>query len=189
MRLAVVLSLAAVVVTGITDPVSVAARPTTDPPIMVPWSKVGSISLGEPRAAVYRAYGAGNFHVLQRWGHNTQGYFRLHSSRLVVTFYGRRVGEIGFTTTYYRTTAGFGVGSTIPLGPCHHTPKTNCERRWHGFVYNEWNKGRPCQCWVKVGTRPMTREVSARNFNKPWYFIYTTRGRVSYFYFAAKFVD
>jgi hypothetical protein len=160
-----------------------------DPPVLVPWSRVGAISLGEGRAAVYRDYGAANFHVLQRWGSNTQGYFRLHGSRLVVTFYGEHVGEIGFTTAYYRTTSGFGVGSKLPLGPCHRTAIRSCEHRWHGFVYNEWNKGTPCECWVKIGTGQRSLPVTVRNFDNPWSFIYTKQGRVTYFYFALKFVD
>jgi hypothetical protein len=172
-----------------------AARPTImsassgDPPELVPWSRVGSISLGEARAAVYRDYGAADFHVLQRWGNNTQGYFRLHGSRLVVTFYGGHVGEIGFATAYYRTKSGFGVGSKVPLGPCHRTATHSCEHRWHGFLYNEWNKGGPCECWVKIGTGERSLPVAIRNFDNPWFFIYTKRGRVTYFYFALKFVD
>jgi hypothetical protein len=56
-----------------------------------------------------------------------------------VTFYGRRVGTLGVASRYYRTTRGFGVGSKIPLGPCHKpriVPASRREYRWHGFVYN-----------------------------------------------------
>jgi hypothetical protein len=181
-------SLAVIALLGTTQ-AATARSTTSDPPVLVPWSRVGAIRLGESRAAVYRDYGAANFHVLQRWANNTQGYFRLHGSRIVVTFYGAHVGEIGFTTTYYRTTDGFGVGSSIPLGVCHRTATRTCEHRWHGFVYNEWNKGTPCECWVKIGTGGRSLPVTVRNFNNPWFFIYMKRGRVTYFYFALKFVD
>jgi len=189
MRAVVPLSLAAAAILAAGPIAASASRSAGDPPLMVPWARVGNISLGETQTAVYRAYGAKSFHVVQRWGNNTQGYFRLHNTHVIVTFYGSRVGEIGFTTPYYRTKSSFGVGSTIPLGPCHRTSKTSCEHRWNGFVYNEWNKGKLCQCWVKVGTQRSTLEVSTRNFNKPWFFIYTRHGRATYFYFALKFVD
>jgi hypothetical protein len=187
-KFSVAASLAAIALVGTAQPVTVRSM-SADPPVLVPWSRVGGISLSEARAAVYRDYGAANFHVVQRWGNNTQGYFRLHGSRLVITFYGGHVGEIGFTTAYYRTKSGFGVGSRIPLGLCHHTVTRSCEHRWHGFVYNEWNKGTPCECWVKIGTGRHSLPVTVRNFNNPWFFIYTKHGRVTYFYFALKFVD
>jgi hypothetical protein len=71
---------------------------------------------------------------------------------VAVTFYGDRVGRIGFGTPYYRTPSGFGVGSTIPLGACHKTATNPCEHRWRGFIYNVRLKEQPCNCWVKVGT-------------------------------------
>jgi hypothetical protein len=188
-RLAAAISLTAVAAVGVSQAATSIRSTAADPRDLIPWSRVGSISLGESRAAVFGDYGAANFHVLQRWGNNTQGYFRLHGSRVVVTFYGRQVGEIGFTTPYYRTRSGFGVGSTIPVGPCYRTATRSCEHRWRGFVYNEWNKGSPCSCWVKVGTGPQSLAVSTRNFDKPWFFIYTKHGRATYFYFALKYVD
>jgi hypothetical protein len=63
------------------------------------------------------------YHVLQRYGKDiVQGYYRLHGSEVVVTFYGDRVGELEFETPYYRTKSGFGVGSTIAACPCR-TPR------------------------------------------------------------------
>jgi hypothetical protein len=188
MRFAGMISLAAVAMVGAAQAAGIRSS-VGDPPVLVPWGTVGRISLSEARAAVYRDYGVANFHVLQRWGNNTQGYFRLHDSRLIVTFYGRHVGEIGFTTPYYRTRNGFGVGSRIPLGPCYRTATRNCEHRWRGFVYNEWNKGTPCQCWVKIGMGRQSLPVTESNFNNPWFFIYTKHGRAMYFYFALKYVD
>ena len=174
---------------GAADTGAASLRRDADQPVLVPWRQVGKIRLGERSVAVYRDYGAANFHVLQRWGDNTQGYFRLHGSRVVVTFYGRHVGEISFTSPHYRTRSGFGVGSRIPLGPCYRTAPKSCEHRWQGFVYDEWNKGTPCQCWLKVGTGRRSLPVTQKNFGKPWFFIYTKHGRATRFYFALKFID
>lgn len=189
MRFIAVISLATVILVGASQAAGSVPSSAADPPVLVPWNRVGGISLDESRTAVYRSYGAANFHVLQRWGNNTQGYFHLHGSRVILTFYGGRVGEIGFTSGYYRTSGGLGVGTAIPLGPCYRTATRNCEHRWRGFVYNEWNKGTLCSCWVKVGTRAQSLAVSGSNFDKPWFFIYTKHGRATYFYFALKYVD
>ena len=113
----------------------------------------------------------------------------MHGSRVVVTFYGARVGEVDFRTPYYRTRSGFGVGSKIPLGPCHRTATRPCEHRWHGFVWNEWVREKPCGCWTKVGLGTSSLRLRSANFLKPWSFIYTRRGRVTELYFALRFVD
>jgi hypothetical protein len=167
------------------------AAGAADPPLLVPWSRIGDIALGESRKRVERKYGSEGhgYHVLQRYGNAVQGYYRLHRSRVIVTFYGSRVGELAFTTPYYRTKSGFGVGSKVPLGPCHRTAKTRCEHRWHGFVWNAWAREKPCSCWVKVGLGARSLPATTANFLKPWFFIYTRRGRVTRFYFALKFVD
>jgi hypothetical protein len=114
-------------------------RGAGDPRILVPWRRIGDIALGDSRARVEQEYGSARhgYHVFQRYGKGTvQGYYRLHGSELVVTFYGDRVGELEFGTPYYRTESGFGVGSAIPLGACHKTATNPCEHRWHGFLYN-----------------------------------------------------
>jgi hypothetical protein len=139
----------------------------TDPPIFVPWSRVGDISLGGFEAEVKAEYGPEPYF----------GY-RLHGGRLYVAFDRGRVSEIRFSTPYYRTKAGFGVGSRIP-------PR----RYWHGFVWNAWVREKPCSCWVKVGRGPRSLPATGRNFLKPWFFIDVRRGRVSAFYWALKFVD
>lgn len=162
-----------------------------DPPLLVPWSRVGDIRLGEARARVEREYGrvSHGYHVVQRYGDTGEGYYRLHGSRVAVTFYGRRVGEIGFATRYYRTRSGFGVGSRIPLGPCHRTATSRCEHRWRGFVYNPTLREQPCSCWVKVGRGRRGRSIDSRNFGKPWFFIYLDRGRVAGFFFSLRYID
>jgi hypothetical protein len=164
---------------------------SSDPPLLVPWSRIGDITLGEPKPRVEREYGslAHGYHVIQRYGDTVQGYYRLHNSKVIVTFYGDRVGELDFTTPYYRTKSGFGVGSRIPLGPCHKTAIRRCEHRWRGFIFGPSLREKPCSCWVKVGRGAQSLPVTGKNFTKPWFFIYTHNGRVTRFYFALKYVD
>ena len=151
----------------------------SDPPLLVPWRRVGDISLGEPKKWVLRAYGA-----------EPELGYRLHGGKVQVAFDGGgRVASIWFSTRYYRTKSGFGVGSRIPLGPCHRTPSSRCEHRWHGFVWNEWVREKPCGCWTKVGRGAQSLPVTVKNFLKPWFFIDVRDGRVSGFYFASRFVD
>jgi hypothetical protein len=164
------------------------AHSAGDPPLLVPWSRVGDIALGESQARVERKYGdAGHgYHVVVG---NAQGYYLLHRSKVWVTFAGGRVEEISFSTPYYRTKNGLGVGSAIPLGPCHRTAKSRCEHRWHGFVWNEWNRDKPCGCWTKVGLGARSLPLTTANFLKPWFFINMRHGHIHSFYFALKFVD
>jgi hypothetical protein len=149
-----------------------------DPPLLVPWHKIGDIGLGEPKARVVREY-----------GRQLELGYRLHGGRVQVGFDGGQVTSIWFSTRYYRTKSGFGVGSRIPLGPCHKTGSYPCEHRWRGFVWNEWVREKPCGCWTKVGLGPQSLPVTGKNFLKPWFFIDVRRGRVSGFYFASRFVD
>jgi hypothetical protein len=188
--LAVVVAAAALVGCG-SHASRTAAAVRADPPLLISWTRAGDIALGESKARVQQEYGSvgHGFHVLQRNGDRVQGYYQLHRSRVLVTFYGQSVGELGFSTPYYRTKRGFGVGSRIPLGPCHRTAARSCEHRWHGFVFDAWSKGAPCSCWVKVGLGAKSLRATAANFEKPWFFINTRRGVVTGFYFALKFID
>jgi hypothetical protein len=163
------------------------AHSAGDPPLLVPWSRVGDITLGEPRDRVEREYGSAGhgYHVLT----GTQGYYILHGGAVEVDFENGRVEEINFGVRYYRTKSGFGVGSKIPLGPCHKTATYPCEHRWHGFVWNEWVREKPCGCWTKVGLARRSLPVTIDNFLKPWFFIYIKHGRVDGFRFASRFVD
>src|SRR4051794_4757262 len=80
-----------------------------DPPLLGPWHKGGDIGLGDPKQGVLREYGR-----RREFG------YRLHGGRVQVGFEGGGgVTTIWFSTRYYRTKNGFGVGSRIPLGPCH----------------------------------------------------------------------
>jgi len=138
-----------------------------DPPLLVPWHKIGSFSLGETKAGVLRDYGP-----------QPRGGYKEHSGRVQVGFDHGRVVSLWFSTPYYRTKSGFGVGSRIP--PDH---------RWHGFVWNAWVREKPCSCWVKVGLGRRSLPATAKNFLKPWFFINVRHGRVTSFYWALRFVD
>src|SRR3954464_4530443 len=89
-----------------------------DPPVLVPWHKIGDIGLGDPKERVLREYGS-----------EPELGYRLHASRVYIEFDAVRVSAIRFSTPYYRTKSGFGVGSRIPLGACHHTTTSRCEHR------------------------------------------------------------
>jgi len=189
---AAVLALLPVLATGCdsgSDHAASSAR--ADPPLLVPWSRVGDISLGEPRARVEREYGGvgHGFHFLAGSAGLAQGYYRLHGTRVYVTFEAGRVNELEFSTRYYRTKGGFGVGSRIPVGPCHRTATTACEHRWHGFLYNLRLREDPCSCWVKVGTGKRSLPATGENFLKPWTIISVRRGRVVAVFFALRYVD
>ena len=71
-----------------------------DPPLLVPWSRIGGIALGESKARVEREYGSEGhgYHVLVRNNGIVQGYYRLHGSRVFVTFQDGRVNELEFAT-------------------------------------------------------------------------------------------
>ena len=91
---------------------------------------------------------------------------------------GRSVTDIGFSSRYYRTTAGFGVGSKIPTGGS-----------WHGFIWNGIVKIKPCSCWVKVGTGKRSLPATGASFGRPWKIVYVRNGRVASFYFSSHYVD
>ena len=150
----------------------------SDPPIFVRWSRIGDISLGGYKDEVQAEYGSE-----PRYG------YRLHGSRVFVAFDRGRVSEIRFSTRYYRAKNGFGVGSRIPLGPCHRTMGYPCLHLWRGFMWNLTLREKPCSCWVKVGRGPRSLPANGHNFLKPWFFINVNRGRISSFYFARRFVD
>jgi hypothetical protein len=161
----------------------------SDPPVLVPWTRVGNIWLGESRTRVEATYG--------RVKHDALGnlFYPLHGSKVAITYgdgFYRDAGDvrsIEITTPYYRTRAGFGVGSTIPLGPCHRVAGNRCEHLWHGFIYGPYLKERRCACWVKVGVGPRSLLPVGRNFTKSWFFIYVSHGRVREFYFSAHYID
>ena len=141
-------------------------------PLLVRWRGIGDILLGERRKQVVREYGP------ESKSGPSELDFSLPGGRVQVGFDAGRVSTIWFSTPYYRTNGGLGVGSTIPPG-----------RRWHGFLWNTWRREKPCSCWVKVGRGPRSLPATTANFLKPWTFIDVRDGRVASFYFAARFVD
>ena len=175
---AALLALVAAAAAGASGSVRTGTASRADLPLLVPWTRIGDLALGESRSRVEREY-----------GRIAQGYYRLHGSRVWVAFRDGRVNELDFTTRYYRTRSGFGVGSRIPLGPCYRTATNQCEHRWRGFVWNAWVREKPCNCWVKVGVGARSLPATVKNFLMPWTFIYVRRGRVTRFHFAQKFVD
>jgi hypothetical protein len=162
-----------------------------DFPVLLPWTGVGAIQLGETRAQVAHDYDAvgHRYHVQARGNGLVEGYYVLHRSRVDVDYRDGRVNELDFTTRFYRTWDGFGVGSRIPLGPCHRTATASCEHRWQGFVWNAWVRDKPCSCWVKVGDGKRSLPATPANFLKHWVFVYVRHGRVTRFHLAQKFVD
>ena len=119
----------------------------------------------------------------------SDGYYRVHGSKVEVDFRNRRVDNILFSTRYYRTKSGFGVGSRIPLGPCVRTWTHRCGHRWHGFVWNEVYKEQVCGCWVKVGRGKTSLRPSTATFERRWILIFVSHGRVTGFYLSLHFVD
>lgn len=162
-----------------------------DPPLLVPWSRIGNIALGESKSRVQREYGTDGhgYHVQVRNNGIIQGYYLRHGGRVFVTFEDGRVNEVDFSTRYYRSKSGFGVGSKIPLGSCHTTATNSCEHRWHGFVWNSWVRENPCSCWVKVGVGKTSLPATTANYLRPWFFIYTNHGQVTRLRFVLKFTD
>jgi hypothetical protein len=143
-----------------------------DSPVLVPWSGIGAIQLGEMRSQVRRDYDS----VGRRY--HTLGYYVLHRSRVYVTFEDGVVNQIDFTTPYYRTPDGFGVGSRIPTGG-----------QWRGFVWNPRLRESPCSCWVKVGDNRRSLAPSAANFLKHWVIVHVHDGRVTEILMAERYVD
>jgi hypothetical protein len=163
---------------------------SSDPPVLVPWSRIGDIALGESKTRVQREFGGvgQGYRVIQRYGNTVQGAYRLHGTEVMVTFEGTRVNELDFVTPYYRTESGFGVGSAIPLGGCHKVKSGGCEHRWHGFVLHPKWKDSPCNCWIKVGLGANSLPVTG-TFLMPWFFIFTKHGRVAEFFFSLSYID
>lgn len=146
----------------------------SDPPILVPWSRVGDISLGEPYIRVAAEYGrpGHGFQVWSRSGGTLQGVYTLHGSPVQVTFQSGRVSVIDFSTPYYRTASGFGIGSLIPPG-----------KSWHGFLFHKTFPGDPtraCNCWFKIGNGPESLPLNGTTAtSQPAYFLLMKRGRVT----------
>lgn len=95
---------------------------------------------------------------------------------------------IGFVTRYYRTKSGFGVGSRIPLGPCVRLPSGGCEHIGTGSCSTPGGRTALCNCWIKVGLGARSLPTTG-TFLKPWFFIFTNRGRATEFFFSRSYID
>jgi hypothetical protein len=147
-----------------------------DPPVLVPWHNIGDIGLGDSKDRGLREY-----------GREPELGYRLNGGTVQVGFDGGRVSSIWFSTGYYRTKSGLGVGSRIPLGPLPQNAVVSV-RAPLARVRLERGNQREALRLLDEGRRG--RAVAAgKTFLKPWFFINVRHGRVSRFYFASKFVE
>jgi hypothetical protein len=105
-----------------------------DLPRVVPWSTIGQVRLNMPLKEVERHYGKRPLDSLGITAYNVGGR-TLRVRYWTARSRGFRVFSVSTTSGYYRTPAGVGVGTAIPLGRCHQTRFSPCQRRWHAFVY------------------------------------------------------
>ncbi len=132
MRLSTLVALV-MTVTGVAGlmPATVSAQ-VNDPPRIVGWRLIGNAGLGMSRERVEYVYG---HRVPDR---RTYPYdlstYQVHGGKLLINYTRGLVDGVSTDSLYYRTKDGIGVGTRIPLGPCHRTKSRPCERRWKGFV-------------------------------------------------------
>jgi len=112
-----------------------AAQPTAiDPPRIVPWHLIGNVGLAMSRTRVEYAYGQPT-HEPEFTDVAGTGLFTYRGGGDLGVFYEQgHVVWIETHSSYYRTRDHFGVGSRVPLRPCHRTTRNPCEHRWNGFV-------------------------------------------------------
>jgi hypothetical protein len=99
------------------------------PSTITPWHAIGGIGIGSSTAAIRYRYG--------REGKSGVIRFTRPDGTLDVSFNKGHVGVLTTTSPYFRTPTGIGVGSRIPLGPCHSVGGGNCTYLWQGFKYSE----------------------------------------------------
>jgi hypothetical protein len=163
-RVAVLACVVAIIVAAALTACGTTAK-CSDPPLLVPWTRVGNISLGEPFKQ-----------VAAESGRQARKY-RLHGGTVSLWGAQGRVNFIDFTTRYYRTKSGFGVGSRFP-------------QSWRrAFIWNGIVKLKPCGCWVRVGTGKRSLSATGANFGKPWVIVYVSRGRFREIFLSQKYLD
>jgi hypothetical protein len=118
-----------------------------DPPLIVPWHRIGDVALGMTKTRVEYLYGQAS----NPGGQSCAYSYHLHGGFLTVYYnpYCKKsnirstVGGVATDSPYYKTPTGLNVGDRIPLGPCHRTRSGACVYRWHEFVYRPdkriWN--------------------------------------------------
>jgi hypothetical protein len=139
----------------------------TDPPVLVLWKRMGDVRLGELLEPYATEYGPAREHRIHGGLIDVESNFDMSG----------RINWIYFTTPYYRTKRGFGVGSRFP-------------RAWRkAFLWNGIVKDKPCNCWVKVGRGARSLPASGTNFGKPWVIVDMSHGRVSGILMSSKYLD
>jgi hypothetical protein len=104
---------------------------TSDPPRIVPWHQIGSVSVGMLRGAVEYRYGqssnppTGNAYA--------SAFYRVPGGQLEVDYKFNRVFQVDTTSPRYKTADGIGVGYVVPLPACK-TVNGQCVRIWRGFT-------------------------------------------------------
>ena len=103
----------------------------SDPPRIVPWSKIGDVGLGMVETRVAYEYGdpsaGGNGYAF--------GFYRVPGGGLSVIFRDGRVQDVSTYSPRYLTPSGVHVGSAIPLGHL-----IGGHYHWNGFVFNPENQ-------------------------------------------------
>jgi hypothetical protein len=113
--------------------VSAADAQERDSTRIVPWHKIGDIAMGMQRQSVVYRYGFpdnttyGDAYTIPGGGSITISY----GNKTV--HLNDRVIDLQVTAPRYKTAAGIGVGSRIPIGSCH-TVGGRCVHEWEGFT-------------------------------------------------------
>jgi prepilin-type processing-associated H-X9-DG protein len=146
-------------------PLAAVAGAVSDTPSIVFNASIGDVRLGIPRSQVVETYGAGKTERLRGYfpvGVRYHGKvlvrttYWVHGGKLIVSYVDGRVKMIETTSRYYRSASGVGVGTRIPLGPCHYDKSGGCQHRWRSFEYDECGGA-----WLG-GTRRVTTVLYVR---------------------------
>jgi hypothetical protein len=133
-----------------------------------PWRAVGGIGIGTSVTRVEYERGVGTGPRQINMGSASvlaDTVYRHGGGLLWVSYSNGRVSAVGTTSPGLRTPNGLGVGSRIPLGPCHRIAG-GCRYWWQGFRYST----EPCCGWYR------TFREGARTV-RVW--LFTVRGRVT----------
>jgi hypothetical protein len=110
-----------------------AATRAGDPSVIIPWHKIGNVSMGMQKQAVEYRYGYSKPTFYDSAEYTVPG------GKLIIDYGNKRVGfsnrviSLSTTSPRYKTANGIGVGSTIPLPPCKKVGNL-CLPHWNGFT-------------------------------------------------------
>jgi len=122
--------LAAAAVTLVVAVGAVAGSTQQFAPTLTPWHAIGGVNLGILRSAVEYRHGRGRAYAADLITY----VYRVSSGTLSVAYSKDHVEALLTDSPYFRGPDGFGVGSRIPLGECHHIAG-GCIYTWRGFRY------------------------------------------------------